>query len=61
MNGINPWKNYDKESTENNNIEIPNNFSEDLKDFIKNCLEKDIEKRFDVKMLLNHKFILNNN
>ena len=61
MIGINPWKNYDKETIENSNIDIPNNFSEDLKDFIKNCLEKNIEKRFDVKMLLNHKFILNNN
>jgi cell division control protein CDC15 len=37
--------------------EIPNYFCDDLKDFVSKCFQRDVEKRFDVGMLLKHKFV----
>ena len=37
--------------------EIPGYFCEDLKDFVLKCFERDVDKRFDVEMLMKHKFV----
>lgn len=39
--------------------EIPNNLSEDGKDFIEKCFIKDPKKRWSAEMLLKHPFLLN--
>ena len=66
MGGIEPWnKTFDNYyqclniiGKSENIPEIPSQFSNELKNFIELCLQKDPEKRPDVKQLLNHFFIL---
>ena len=66
MGGMSPWQgkkldNYYQCITiivKSNDVpEIPNYFCEDLKDFVLKCFERDVEKRFDVGMLMKHKFV----
>ena len=66
MGGMEPWnKTFDNYyqclniiGKSENIPEIPSQFSNELKNFIELCLQKDPEKRPDVKQLLNHFFIL---
>ena len=39
------------------NPPLPENISDDLKDFLKQCFDKDPEKRIDAKNLLKHKWL----
>jgi len=65
MGGMEPWNNringfyqYIEIVGKSNEIpEIPKQFSNELKDFVLNCLEKDQDKRADANSLLNHIFI----
>ena len=65
MGGMEPWNNTLNSYFEFMQIvgkteripEIPKQFSNELKDFVLNCLEKDPDKRADVNTLLNHFFI----
>ena len=67
MGGIEPWNNkingyyqYMEIVGKSKEIpEIPNQFSNELKDFVLLCLEKDPDKRPDADFLLNHIFITN--
>ena len=69
MGGIEPWNNkingyyqYIEIVGKSKEIpEIPNQFSNELKDFVLQCLEKDSDKRPDADFLLNHIFITNSN
>lgn len=66
MGGIQPWNNtFDSYEQYIENVgksdkipEIPNYFTNELKDFVLNCLEKNPEKRADASKLLNHFFIM---
>ena len=66
MGGMEPWnKAFDNYyqclniiGKSENIPEIPSQFSNELKNFIELCLQKDPEKRPDAKQLLNHFFIL---
>ncbi|XP_049374713.1 mitogen-activated protein kinase kinase kinase 20-like [Solanum verrucosum] len=40
-------------------LEIPNNISNDAKDFLSKCLDRDHNWRWNAEMLLNHSFITN--
>ena len=65
MGGMEPWNNtlngffeYIQVVGKSERIpEIPKQFSNELKDFVLNCLEKDPDKRADANTLLNHFFI----
>jgi len=67
MGGIEPWNNkingyyqYIEIVGKSKEIpEIPNQFSNELKDFVLLCLEKDPDKRPNADFLLNHIFITN--
>ena len=65
MGGLEPWNGTLNNLYQYKNIvgkskelpEIPNQFSNELKDFLLHCLVKDPDKRADVNFLLNHTFI----
>ena len=65
MGGMEPWNNtlkgyyqYIEVVGKTKEIpEIPKQFSNELKDFVMHCLEKDPDKRADTDFLLNHIFI----
>ena len=65
MGGLEPWNNKINGIYEFIDIvgkskeipEIPKQFSNELKDFVLHCLEKDPDKRADTDFLLNHCFI----
>ena len=65
MGGLEPWNGTLNNLYQYKNIvgkskelpEIPNQFSNELKDFLLHCLVKDPDKRADANFLLNHTFI----
>ena len=65
MGGLEPWNGTLNNLYQYKNIvgkskelpEIPNQFSNELKDFLLHCLVKDPDKRTDANFLLNHTFI----